>query len=108
MGKHLTTRGYIMIAKPQKIRNSMKKKKQRKCHKINETSTKLVSKYHFCVNNKIRLPRCPVSIHFHVFGINGRIHHHPSPSTKFSVGRDVNEYRLVIFPEGVHDVRTEF
>lgn len=48
-----------------------------------------------------------VGKHLHKSRIYHRIHDCPSTTSELSIRRDINEYRLVIFPQPVDDVRAE-
>ena len=47
-------------------------------------------------------------LHFHVLWIDGWIDDDPGTASQFRVGRNVNQHWLLVFPQSVHDVSTEF
>ena len=53
------------------------------------------------------LPAVLVGVHLHVVGVDGGVKHDPSAATELGLRREVDEHRLLVVAQPVHDVRTE-
>mmetsp|Transcript_21959 Transcript_21959/g.41126 ORF Transcript_21959/g.41126 Transcript_21959/m.41126 type:complete len:357 (-) Transcript_21959:181-1251(-) len=52
-------------------------------------------------------PRFLVGVHFHVGRVDSRVDHHPRTTSELTVWWDVDEHRLLVRAQGIHDLRSK-
>lgn len=59
------------------------------------------------VCSESNLPAVLVSVHLHVTGVDGGINDHPRASSQLCLWGDINQHRLLVLPQSIHNVGPE-